>query len=245
MRSIGLLGGSKKVFSWSYEDLCGFDPSLIQHTMKPPRQKQGLVNSALKAPFQKELENFLKVGIIFSVHLAWVSNWVPPSKTIDHIRTCIHLRTFSRDIMRNHSPPLNIRIILQHVVELQLKPLLDEILGYNKIKVKGAKVHKTTFITDYDTMSYRCLLSGLLDASISFKRPIHTTFDELVSLHIYLDDLIMCVKGMVIKSDFQELGPFQIAFVFDTNSYILRDLQEQLFSYNTNNPHLKYCEGPA
>jgi hypothetical protein len=136
-------------------------------------------------------------------------------------------------------------MILQQVVELQLKPLLGEILGYNKIKVEGENVHKTTFITNCDTMSYKCLPSGLLDASTTFKRPIHTTFDELVSLHAYLDDLIMCVKGMIITSEFQVLGPFQITFVLDTNSYILRDLQRQLFSYNTNSPRLKYCEGPA
>jgi hypothetical protein len=100
--------------------------------------------------------------------------------------------------MRNPSPPLHTRMILEQVVELQLKPLLGEILGYNKIKVKGANVHKTTFITNCDTTSYKFLPSGLLDASIAFKRPIHTTFDELVSLHAYLDDLIVCVKGLII-----------------------------------------------
>jgi hypothetical protein len=78
-----------------------------------------------------------------------------------------------------------------------------------------------------------------------FKRPMHMTLDELVSLHLYLDDLIVCVKGLIITSEFQVLGPFQIAFVLDTNSYILKDLQKQLFSYNANNPRLKYCEGPT
>jgi hypothetical protein len=107
MRSVELLGGFQNVFSWSYEDLRGFDPGLIQHTMKPARQKQGLVNSALKATFQRELGNFLRSRIIFLVHPEWVPNWVPASKTTDHIRTCIHLRTFSQAIMRNPSPPLN------------------------------------------------------------------------------------------------------------------------------------------
>jgi hypothetical protein len=88
-------------------------------------------------------------------------------------------------------------------------------------------------------------ISSLLDTSTTFKRPMHTTLDELVSLHLYLDDLIVCVKGLIITSEFQVLGPFQIDFVLDTNSYILKDLQKQLFSYNTNNPRLKYCEGPT
>ena len=39
MRSTRLLGESQKVFSWSYEDLHGFDPSLVQHIMKLARKK--------------------------------------------------------------------------------------------------------------------------------------------------------------------------------------------------------------
>ena len=43
-------------------------------------------------------------------------------------------------------------------------------------------------------------------------------------------------------SKFQKLwlGPFKITFVLGTNSYILKYLQERLFSYNTNDSHLKH-----
>jgi hypothetical protein len=96
-------------------------------------------------------------------------------------------------------------------------------------------------------MTYERMLSGLPDASTTFKRPIQITLDELISIHIYLDDLIIYVKGLLITSEFQVLflGPFKIAFVLDTNSYILKDLQEQLFSYNTNGSHLKHYVGPT
>jgi hypothetical protein len=106
----------------------------------------------------------------------------------------------------------------QQIVELYLEPLLESFFGYNKIKLEGENYHKTTFITNHDTMSYNCLPSGLFDTSITFKRPIHTTLDELVSLHAYLDDLIISVKGMIATSEFQVLGHFRITFVLDTNS---------------------------
>jgi hypothetical protein len=67
---------------------------------------------------------------------------------------------------------------------------------------------------------------------------MHMTLDELGSLHIYLDDLIVCVKELIITSEFQLLGPFQISFVLDTNSYILKHLQKKLFSYSANIPHI-------
>ena len=48
-------------------------------------------------------------------------------------------------------------------------------------------------------------------------------------------------------SKFQKLwlGPFKIAFVLGTNSYILKYLQERLFSYNTNGSHLKRYVEPT
>jgi hypothetical protein len=96
MKFSKLLGGFQKVFSWSYKDLRGFDPSLTRHVipinegMKPARKKQGPIDFAFKATFQRELENLLRAGIIFPVHPEWVSNWVLVSKTTDHIRTCIN-----------------------------------------------------------------------------------------------------------------------------------------------------------
>jgi hypothetical protein len=89
--STRLLGEYQKFFSWSYEDTHGFDPILVQHLMKLARTKQGLVNSTLEEPFRRELRDFLKDGMFFSIHPEWVSNWELASSNIDAIRTCISL----------------------------------------------------------------------------------------------------------------------------------------------------------
>jgi hypothetical protein len=55
----------KDVFAWSYEDIHGFDPSLIKHSIpikegiKPVRKKQIPINLALEDTIRKELENLL------------------------------------------------------------------------------------------------------------------------------------------------------------------------------------------
>jgi hypothetical protein len=85
-RSVELLGGLQNVFDWFNVDLHGFDPGLVQHTIKPARQKKGLVNSALGGTFQRELRDFLRTEM-FLVHPEWVSNWEPASKTTNNIRT--------------------------------------------------------------------------------------------------------------------------------------------------------------
>jgi hypothetical protein len=48
-------------------------------------------------------------------------------------------------------------------------------------------------------------------------------------------------------SKFQKLwsGPFKIAFVMDTNSYLLKDLEERIVSYSTNGSHLKHYVEPV
>jgi hypothetical protein len=113
-----LLGEFQDVFSWSYKNLRGFDPGLIQQSilikegMKLARKKQRPINYAFKATFQRELENFLRAGIIFPDYSEWISNWVHVLKIIYHIRSCINFRTFSQDIMRNHFPPLNMQMIM-------------------------------------------------------------------------------------------------------------------------------------
>jgi hypothetical protein len=234
MRFVKLFGGFQNVFSWSYEDIRGFDPSLTQHVihmkegMKPARQKQRPTNSAFKATFQRELEKFLRAKIIFLVYSEWFSDWILVPKATDHIRTCINFRTFSQDIVRNTFPPLNMEMFLQQVVRSQMRPALDKFLGYRKIKVKGAYAHKATLISNWGSMTYKCRFPGLSDVSTAFKIPIHTTLDELIIIHIYLDDLIIYVKGLIITSKFQVLflDPFKIVFVLDTNSYILKNLQE-------------------
>jgi hypothetical protein len=90
--------------------------------------------------------------------------------------------------MRNPFPPLNMEMFLQQVVRSQTRPLLDIFLGYSKIKGKGVVVCKTTLITNWGTMTYKCPFFGLPDASTAFKIHIHTTLDELIIFHIYLDD---------------------------------------------------------
>jgi hypothetical protein len=183
--------------------------------------------------------------MIFLGHHEGVSKWEPSSKNPDNFRTCTSLRTFRQAIIRNYFPPLNMEMFQQQIIELYLGPLLDSFFGYNKIKVEGENYHKTTFTTNRDTMSYNCLPYGLFDTSIALRRPIHTTFDKLVSLHAYLDDLIVSVKGPIATSGFQVLGHFRITFVLDTNLENLKELQRQWFSHTISSPCLKYCEGSA
>jgi hypothetical protein len=136
--------------------------------------------------------------------------------------------------MKDHFPLPNMEMIMQQIARSQMMPLLDGFSGYNQINIKGADAYKTTFITHLGTLNYEHMPSGLSGMSTTFKISMQITFDDLIGkiIHVYLDDLIMYFKGLSIVSKFQNLrlGPFKITFVLDTKSYILKDLQERLFS---------------
>jgi hypothetical protein len=192
----------------------------------------------------------LRDRIIFSVgYSEWVSNLVHVWEATDHIRLCVDFLTLNRAIIKYHFPLPNMEMILQQVAASQMMPLIHGFSGYNKIKVKREDKYKTTFITNWGNLTYERMPSRLSDVSSTFKIPMQVTFDDLIDkiIHIYLDDLIVYVKGMSIVLKFHELwlGPFKITFGLGTNSYILKYLQERLFSYNTNGSHLKHYVEPA
>jgi hypothetical protein len=68
-------------FAWSYEDLHGFDPNVIQHDIpikeetKLVRQKQRPISPVLEATIRKEVEKLINAHIIFRVKYSeWVLN---------------------------------------------------------------------------------------------------------------------------------------------------------------------------
>jgi hypothetical protein len=150
---VRLLGEFQDVFAWYYEDLHGFDPTLIHHSIpikegiKIVRQKQRRINPALEATIRKELEKLLKDGIIFSVKYSeWVSNLVPVWKTSGQIRLCVDFLTLNRASVKDHFSLPNMEMILQQVAGSQMMSLLDGFSGYNQIKVKREEKYKTTLL---------------------------------------------------------------------------------------------------
>ena len=75
------------IFSRSYEEMPGIDPSIVFHeiktypTTKPVRKKIRQVHPRKAATIKAEIEKLLKAGFIYPVPLMeWVSNVVPVNK---------------------------------------------------------------------------------------------------------------------------------------------------------------------
>jgi hypothetical protein len=77
----------RDVFVWSYEELPGIDPHIVEHEIrtypdaKPVRQHLRVVNPRKAPAIKAEVEKLLNVGFIYLVPLTkWVSNLVPMNK---------------------------------------------------------------------------------------------------------------------------------------------------------------------
>jgi hypothetical protein len=75
------------VFSWSYEEMPGIDPRIVEHEIttypdvKPVWQKLHPVNPRKATTIKAEVEKLLKVGFIYPIQLTqWVSNPMPVNK---------------------------------------------------------------------------------------------------------------------------------------------------------------------
>jgi hypothetical protein len=187
MKFTELLSEFQEVFAWSYEDLCGFDPALIQHAIpikegiKLVRKKQRPINPTLDETIRKELEKLLKAGIIFPVkYFEWVSNLVLIRKATSQIRLCVDFHALNRANVKDHFHIHNMEMILQQVAGSQMMSLLDDFSGYNQIKVKRTYKYKTTFITHWGTFSYEHMPFGLSNAGATFQRHMQIYFDDLI-----------------------------------------------------------------
>jgi len=92
-RFIALFQEFKDVFVWSYADLKGFDPGIVQHAipikenLSPVRKRQRPMNLALESTIRNELDKLLASPIIFPVkYFEWVANLVPVQKQNGDIR---------------------------------------------------------------------------------------------------------------------------------------------------------------
>jgi hypothetical protein len=101
----------RDVFAWSYEEMPGIDPKIVEHEIttyqdaKPVRQKLSLVNPRKAAAIKAEVERFLKARFIYPIHLTeWVSNPVPVDKKQGTIRVCTDFRDLNKACPKDNYP---------------------------------------------------------------------------------------------------------------------------------------------
>ena len=185
------------VFAWSYTDLKGMPPEIVQHTIplfpdtKPIRQLQRRMNPRMQLIVKAELERLLQAGFIKPVEITdWVSSMVLVKKKNGKIRVCIDYRALNKRTQKDHFPLPFINTILDEVAGHELYTFMDGYSGYNQISIALEDHHKTTFITPWGTFIYVVMPFGLCNAPSAFQRAMSFAFSDLLhrSMTVFIDD---------------------------------------------------------
>jgi hypothetical protein len=185
------------VFAWSYEEMLGIDPKIVEHEIttypdaKPVRKKLLPVNPKKEVAIKIEVEKLLKASFIYPIHLTqWVSNPVPVNKKQGTICVCTNFCDLNKACPKDNFPTPFIDQIIDERVGCEAFSFMHSFSGYNRIQIKPEDQHKTTFICPWGTFTYRKIPFGLKNAGATFQRAMSFSFHDLKHIvEAYLDDL--------------------------------------------------------
>lgn len=125
------------LLAWAYEDLKGYNSSIIKHTIelddgvKSVRQKQRPINPKIKSLMAQELRNLIESKIIYPIkHSMWVSNLVPVRKKNGDIRLCVDFWDLNQASLKDHYSLPPMKHLLSTMAGPKIFLMLDGFLGY-------------------------------------------------------------------------------------------------------------------
>lgn len=187
----------RDIFAWSYKDLKGIPPEIVQHEIplfpnaKPVRTKERRMNPRLQLIVKAELEKLLEAGFIKPVEITdWVSPMVLVKKKNGKLRVCIDYRCLNKVTQKDHFPIPFIFQILDEVSGEELYTFMDGYAGYNQMGIHPKDWHKTAFTTPWGTFICLKLPFGLCNGPSSFQRGVTFIFSDLLhkSMSVFIDD---------------------------------------------------------
>ncbi|GAU39398.1 hypothetical protein TSUD_397040 [Trifolium subterraneum] len=164
-RVIVLLREYVDIFAWSYQDMPGLDPEIVEHHLPlkpecpPVKQKLRRTHPDMALKIKEEVQKQIDAGfLITSEYPQWLANIVPVPKKDGKV--------FS---------------------------FMDGFSGYNQIKMAVEDREKTAFITPWGTFCYKVMPFGLTNAGATCQRGMTTLFHDMMhkEIEVYVDDMIV------------------------------------------------------
>ena len=195
-----LLKSYLNVFAWSYEDMSGLDPSIVQHHLplvphaRPVKQKLRRLHPRWSLQVKEEIQKQLSVGFILVVQYPeWLVNVVPVPKKGNKVRVCVDFRNLNKASPKDDFPFLHIDMLVDSIAGYEMLSFMDGFSGYNQIMMAPEDREKTSFITEWGTYCYRVMSFGLKNAGAMYQRAATTLFHDMMhrDVKVYMDYMIV------------------------------------------------------
>ncbi|RVW15495.1 Transposon Ty3-I Gag-Pol polyprotein [Vitis vinifera] len=184
---IQLLISYLDVFAWSYEDMPGLDPSIVQHRLpllphaRPVKQKLRRLHPRWSLQVKEEIQKQLSVGFLSVVEYPeWLANVVPVPKKDDKVRVCVDFRDLNKASPKDDFPLPHIDMLVDSTVGHSMLSFMDGFSGYSQILMAPKDMEKTSFITEWGTYCYRVMPFGLKNARATYQRAATTLFHGMM-----------------------------------------------------------------
>ncbi|RVW21846.1 Retrovirus-related Pol polyprotein from transposon 17.6 [Vitis vinifera] len=197
---IQLLRSYLDVFAWSYEDMPGLDPSIVQHRLpllphaRPVKQKLRRSHPRWSLQVKEEIQKQLSVGFLSVVEYPeWLANVVPVPKKDGKVRVCVDFRDLNKASPKDDFPLPHIDMLVDSTAGHSMLSFMDGFSGYSQILMAPEDMKKTSFITEWGTYCYRVMPFGLKNAGATYQRAATTLFHDMMhrDVEVYVDDMIV------------------------------------------------------
>ncbi|RVW45301.1 Transposon Ty3-I Gag-Pol polyprotein [Vitis vinifera] len=195
-----LLRSYLDVFAWSYEDMPGLDPSIVQHRLpllpqaRPVKQKLRQLHPRWSLQVKDEIQKQLSVGFLSVVEYPeWLANVVPVPKKDGKVRVCVDFRDLNKASPKDDFPFPHIDMLVDSTAGHSMLSFMDGFSGYSQILMAPEDMEKTSFITEWGTYCYRVMPFGLKNAGATYQRAATTLFHDMMhrDVEVYVDDMIV------------------------------------------------------
>ena len=134
---IDLLRSYLDVFAWSYEDMPGLDPTIVQHHLlilphaKPVKKKLRRLHPQWSLQVKEEIQKQLSVGFLSVVEYPkWLANVVHVPKKDGKVRVCVDFRDLNKASPKDDFPLPHIDMLFDSTAD---HPMLSFMMGFSGI----------------------------------------------------------------------------------------------------------------
>ncbi|GAU50475.1 hypothetical protein TSUD_409600 [Trifolium subterraneum] len=229
-RVIVLLREYVDIFAWSYQDMPGLDPEIVEHHLPlkpecpPVKQKLRRTHPDMALKIKEEVQKQIDAGfLITSEYPQWLANIVPVPKKDGKVRMCVDYRDLNKASPKDDFPLPHIDVLVDNTAKSKVFSFIDGFSGYNQIKMAVEDREKTTFITPWGTFCYKVMPFGLTNAGATYQRGMTTLFHDMMhkEIEVYVDDMI--VKSGTeeehvenLSKIFQRLRKYRLRLIVNT-----------------------------
>ena len=182
---VDLLKEYQDVFARNYKDLKGLVEEMGEMKIyllpkaTPVKKRPCKLVHKYKEIVKTEIDNMLIAGIIYLVDQSeWASPMVVQPKKHDpkKLRVCADYKWLNKAAKIDPLPTPFVDEILNEVASHECYSFTDGFLGYNQVPIAKEDQHKTTFVCEFGSFSYKKMPSGLKNAPTVFSRIVVKAF---------------------------------------------------------------------